>query len=104
MLGPLTLRDLFLLFAGLLSLVVLFVPFKSDGFLSWSLWHWTMSDSMGTLTFDVFGIWLIVAAVFVSKFGNGELKVGSLILIGDLGPVWRRIHLRFVHLLTSVQF
>ncbi|MDN5773275.1 MAG: hypothetical protein L0H43_05755, partial [Brevibacterium aurantiacum] len=104
LLGPLTLRDLFLLFAGLLSLVVLFVPFKSDGFLSWSLWHWTV-DSMGTLTFDVFGIWLIVAAVFVSKFGNGGLKVGSLSLDQAISVLsGAAFTFAFVHLLTSVQF
>lgn len=104
LLGPLTLRDLFLLFAGLLSLVVLFVPFKGDGFVSVSLWHWTI-DAMGTLTFDVFGIWLIVAAVFVSKFGNGGLKVGSLSLDQAISVLsGAAFTFAFVHLLTSVQF
>ncbi|WP_193072018.1 hypothetical protein [Brevibacterium sp. FME37] len=104
LLGPLTLRDLFLLFAGLLSLVVLFVPFKTAGFVSWSMWQWSI-DAMGTLTFDVFGIWLIVAAVLVGKFGNGSLKVGSLSLDQAISVLsGAAFTFAFVHLLTSVQF
>ncbi|MDN5791542.1 MAG: hypothetical protein L0H22_00630, partial [Brevibacterium aurantiacum] len=60
---------------------------------------------MGTLTFDVFGIWLIVAAVFVSKFGNGGLKVGSLSLDQAISVLsGAAFTFAFVHLLTSVQF
>ncbi|WP_309132220.1 hypothetical protein [Brevibacterium sp.] len=79
LLGPLTLRDLLLLFAGLLSLIVLFVPFKSFGLISVSLWSWNV-DMMGTFLFNVLVIWLIVAAVLVNKFGTGSLRVGSLSL------------------------
>ncbi|WP_291545346.1 hypothetical protein [Brevibacterium sp.] len=85
-------------------MIVLFVPFKADGFMSWSLWHWTI-DAMGTLTFDVFGIWLIVAAVFVNKFGNGGLKVGSLSLDQAISVLsGASFTFAFVHLLTSVQY
>ncbi|GAA1536287.1 hypothetical protein GCM10009691_09550 [Brevibacterium picturae] len=60
---------------------------------------------MGTLTFDVFGIWLIVAAVFVGKFGNGRLKVGSLSLDQAISVLsGASFTFAFVHLLTSVQF
>lgn len=60
---------------------------------------------MGTLTFDVFGIWLIVAAVLVSKFGNGGLKVGSLSLDQAISVLsGAAFTFAFVHLLTSVQF
>ncbi|NJC58420.1 hypothetical protein [Brevibacterium marinum] len=97
-------RDLFLLFAGLLSLVVLFVPYMSDGFVPWSLWHWGI-DTMGTLVFNVFAIWLIVAAVFVNKFGSGRVRIGSLSLDQSISALsGAAFTYAFVHLLTTVQF
>lgn len=80
------------------------MPFKTASFVSWSLWQWSI-DAMGTLTFDVFGIWLIVAAVLVGKFGNGSLKVGSLSLDQAISVLsGAAFTFAFVHLLTSVQF
>ena len=82
-LGPLTLRDLFLLFAGLLAFIALFVPYRgySYGFgrETTTLWHWNVAD-MGALVFGVLTILLIVAAVLVNKLGNSRLRVGSLSL------------------------
>ena len=77
LLGPLTLRDLFLLFAGLLALIVLFVPYKTYDIISIPLWAWNI-DSMGTFVFIVLTILLIVAAVLVNKLGSGSMRVGSL--------------------------
>lgn len=80
-LGPLTLRDLFLLFAGLLAFIALFVPYRGYsygvGSETVTLWHWNVAD-MGALVFGVLTILLIVAAVLVNKLGNSRLRVGSL--------------------------
>lgn len=82
-LGPLTLRDLFLLFAGLLAFIALFVPYRSYsygfGHETTTLWHWNVAD-MGALVFGVLTILLLVAAVLVNKLGSSRLRVGSLSL------------------------
>lgn len=77
LIGPLTLRDLFLLFAGLLAFIALFVPYKTFRFISIPLWSWNI-DSLGTLVFTVLAILVIAAAVLMNKLGSGRLRVGSL--------------------------
>ena len=79
LIGPLTLRDLFLLFAGLLALITLFVPYRDYGFDTMTLWHWNVAD-MGALVFNVLAILLLATAVLVNKLGSGRLRVGSLSL------------------------
>lgn len=60
---------------------------------------------MGTLVFDVFGIWLIVAAVLVNKFGNGGLRIGSLSLDQTISVLsGASFTFAFVHLLTSAPY
>ncbi|MEL7583683.1 hypothetical protein [Brevibacterium casei] len=102
--GPLTLRDLFLLFAGLLALIVLFVPYKNYDIITMPLWSWNI-DSMGTLVFVVLAILLIVGAVLMNKFGNGRMRVGSLGLdqfISVLSSV--AFAFAFVQLITSAPY
>ena len=104
LLGPLTLRDLFLLFAGLLALIVLFVPYKTYDIISIPLWAWNI-DSMGTFVFIVLTILLIVAAVLVNKLGSGSMRVGSLGLdqfISVLASI--AFAYAFVQLVTSVPY
>ncbi len=104
LLGPLTLRDLLLLFAGLLSLIVLFVPYKTFGLGSMSLWSWNV-DMMGTLVFNVLVIWLIVAAVLVNKLGSGSQRVGSLSLDQTISVLsGAAFAFAFLQLVTSVQY
>ncbi|WP_209325511.1 hypothetical protein [Brevibacterium renqingii] len=79
LIGPLTLRDLFLLFAGLLAFITLFVPYRDYGFETTTLWHWNVAD-MGALVFTVLSILLLATAVLVNKLGNGRLRIGSLSL------------------------
>src|SRR5699024_898272 len=79
LIGPLTLRDLFLLFAGLLALITLFVPYRDSAFDTMTLWHWNVAD-MGALVFNVLAILLLATAVLVNKLGSGRLRVGSLSL------------------------
>ncbi|WP_152348584.1 hypothetical protein [Brevibacterium sp. CFH 10365] len=107
-LGPLTLRDLFLLFAGLLAFIALFVPYRgySYGFgrETTTLWHWNVAD-MGALVFAVLTILLIVAAVLVNKLGNSRLRVGSLSLdqfISVLSAI--AFTYGFIDLLTSAVY
>src|SRR5699024_12003543 len=76
-LGPLPLRDLSLLFAGLLAPITLFVPYRDDGFDTMTLWHWNVAD-MGALVFNVLAILLLATAVLVNKLGSGRLRGGSL--------------------------
>src|SRR5699024_5195365 len=70
---------LFLLFAGLLALITLFVPYRDYGFDTMTLWHWNVAD-MGALVFNVLAILLLATAVLVNKLGSGRLRVGSLSL------------------------
>lgn len=107
-LGPLTLRDLFLLFAGLLAFIALFVPYRGYsyglGSGTMTLWHWNVAD-MGALVFGVLTILLIVAAVLVNKLGNSRLRVGSLSLdqfISVLSAI--AFTYVFVDLLTSAVY
>lgn len=107
-LGPLTLRDLFLLFAGLLAFIALFVPYRGYsygvGSETVTLWHWNVAD-MGALVFGVLTILLIVAAVLVNKLGNSRLRVGSLSLdqfISVLSAI--AFTYVFVDLLTSAVY
>ncbi|WP_420097866.1 hypothetical protein [Brevibacterium sediminis] len=107
-LGPLTLRDLFLLFAGLLAFIALFVPYRGYdyglGSETTTLWHWNVAD-MGALVFGVLTILLIVAAVLVNKLGNSRLRVGSLSLdqfISVLSAI--AFTYVFVDLLTSAVY
>ena len=107
-LGPLTLRDLFLLFAGLLAFIALFVPYRSYsygfGHETTTLWHWNVAD-MGALVFGVLAILLIVAAVLVNKLGSSRLRVGSLSLdqfISVLSAI--AVTYVFIDLLTSAVY
>src|SRR5699024_7050484 len=79
LIGALNLRDLFLLLAGLLALLTLFVPYRDYGFDTMTLWHWNVAD-MGALVFNVLAILLLATAVLVNKLGSGRLRVGSLSL------------------------
>ncbi|MCT2359465.1 hypothetical protein M3G54_13895 [Brevibacterium casei] len=104
LLGPLTLRDLFLLFAGLLALIVLFVPYKNYDIITMSLWSWNI-DAMGTFVFVVLAILLIVGAVLMNKLGTGRMRVGSLGLdqfISVLSSV--AFAFAFVQLITSAPY
>lgn len=104
LIGPLTLRDLFLLFAGLLAFIALFVPNRSDFYFGYShtLWHWHIT-TIGPLVFEVLAILLIVAAVLVNKLGNGRMRVGSLSLDQFISAVSAvAFAFAFVDLITSV--
>ncbi|MGO2859914.1 MAG: hypothetical protein ACTIC1_02070, partial [Brevibacterium sp.] len=104
LLGPLTLRDLFILFAGLLAFIALFVPFRKYSFETYTLWHWNVGD-MGSLVFTVLGILLISAAVLVNKLGNGRLRVGSLSLDQFISVVSAAAFTyAFIDLLTAAVF
>ena len=104
LIGPLTLRDLFLLFAGLLAFIALFVPNRSDFYFGYShtLWHWHIT-TIGPLVFEVLAILLIVAAVLVNKLGSKN-PLKSVVTAIVFGSAYRATTEHHVEKETDVEF
>lgn len=107
LLGPLTLRDLFLLFAGLLALIVLMVPYMTFGAFTGGalfIWHWNV-DMMTSLFLAALPLLGVAVAVLVNKFGSGRLRVGSLSLDQAIGATTTMVFaVSFLHLITTVPY